>query len=327
MKHTSLCTCLGALAALFLTSASSWAVAADAYRWVDTPGESLELRQGDRAVVRYMYTPIDESSTEARDKTFKPYLHVFSPDGERLLTKGPGGLFPHHRGIYFGFNQISYGDGLKCDTWHCRGKAHQLHREVVSKSTDEKGGRLEVLIEWNGQKGETFALERRVMEITETDQGTIVDFAATLEAEGEEPIKLDGDPQHAGVQFRAAQQVADQSQKKTYYLRPDGKGEEGKTRNWDHKKPKNPNNKQSVDLPWLTLNFELDDQRYSVQRISHPANPKPERFSEREYGRFGSYFVTAVTKEKPLEVQYRFVVKEGEMTLDEAKQNAEDYTR
>ena len=107
-------------ASLLFTSLASVAAAAE-YKWVDEPGKYIELRKGDKPVVRYMYEAIDTSSPEARERTYKPYLHVFSPDGETLLTKGPGGLYPHHRGIYYGFNRITYGDGLKADTWHCTG--------------------------------------------------------------------------------------------------------------------------------------------------------------------------------------------------------------
>ena len=32
----------------------------------------------------------------------------------RPITKGPGGRYTHHRGIYFGFNKTAYGD-----FWHC----------------------------------------------------------------------------------------------------------------------------------------------------------------------------------------------------------------
>lgn len=295
------------------------------YQWVDEPGKQIELRQGDRPVVRYMYEAIDTSSEEARGRTYKPYLHVFSPDGDTLLTKGPGGLFPHHRGIYYGFNGITYGDGLKCDTWHCTGKAHQLNKEILSTSTDEQGGKIEVLIEWHGAKGETFALERRTYDVTHQAGQTTVDFKSVLEPTGDQPIKLDGDPQHAGCQFRAAQEVAENGKEKTYYLRTDGKGKFGETRNWDHKNPERESNQENVNRPWNTLSFEIGGNRYSVQRISHPEVPQPERFSEREYGRFGSYFVTEVTKDQPLEVNYRYIIKGGEMDLAECEANAEAY--
>ncbi len=311
-------------ASLLLLSLSSAAVAAE-YHWVNEPGKYAELRHGEKPVVRYMYEAIDTSSEEAREKTYKPYLHVYSPDGQTLLTKGPGGLFPHHRGIYYGFNKVTYGDGLKCDTWHCTGKAHQLNKEIVSTTANEYGGKIEVLIEWHGQKGETFALERRTYDVMQGEDETIIDFTSELSTTSDKPIQLDGDPQHAGCHFRASQEVAENGKQKTYYLRTDGKGKIGETRNWDHQKPDSDKNAQSINLPWNAISFEVGGNRYSVQRISHTNVPQPERFSERDYGRFGSYFVAEVTKEKPLAVDYRYIVKPGELDLEECEANAKAY--
>ena len=56
---------------------------------------------------------------------------------------------------------------------------------------------------------------------------------------------------------------------------------------------------------------------------SKPTNPKEARFSERDYGRFGSYFVTEVSRDKPLLVDYRVWLQEGQMTVEQvAKKSA-----
>jgi hypothetical protein len=59
------------------------------FTWEDADGETTLLYDG-RPAARYMHPTLDESSPEARERTFKPYHHVFSPDGARLLTKGAG---------------------------------------------------------------------------------------------------------------------------------------------------------------------------------------------------------------------------------------------
>jgi len=59
--------------------------------------------------------------------------------------------------------------------------------------------------------------------------------------------------------------------------------------------------------------------------LDHPDNPKPARYSERSYGRFGSYFVSQATKEKPLEVTYRVWLQEGEMTPEEVARLDADF--
>lgn len=305
--------------------AADTATAVETFRWVDTPGVSTELRFGDRPVVRYMHTSLDESTPEKRAETYKPYLHVFSPDGERLLTKGAGGLFPHHRGIFFGMSKVTYGDGKKCDTWHCKGKAYQSHEDFVVQQADEKGGVLVAKIVWHGAEGEPFAGELRGMKVTGAANGMQIDFQTKLEPIGVDKIHLDGDPQHAGVQFRAAQQVAEKTKDQTYYLRTDGKGKPGETRNWDHNNTNAEGNDETTNRPWLAMSSVLDGERYTVLYIDHPQNPKPARYSERDYGRFGSYFVADVTKEKPLELKYRYFVKTGEMTVEECQTLCDEF--
>ena len=83
-------------------------------------------------------------------------------------------------------------------------------------------------------------------------------------------VRLEGDPQHAGFHFRAAQEVAKNGKENTYYLRPDGKGKIGDTRNWDPK-GKDP---RTLNLPWNACSFLIGGKRYTVLRIDHPDNPK-----------------------------------------------------
>ncbi len=295
-------------------------VSAAVFHWVDQPGRYLSLRFGERPVARYMYQPIDVSSPGAREATYKPYLHVFSPDGRRLLTKGPGGLYSHHRGIFFGFNKITYGDGLMCDTWHCRGRAYQIHEAIAAKAAGDSSAKLVVTIHWHGAHGEPFASERRSMEFALTADELYIDVVSQLNPINVDKIHLDGDPQHAGVQFRASQQVADAAREQTYFLRTDGKGQPGETRNWNHKNAGDPVNEQCTNRPWNAMSFVVDSHRYTVLYIDHPQNPKPARSSERDYGRFGSYFVADVTAREPLDVRYRYVVRKGEMSVEECRQ-------
>ncbi|HEX6963292.1 MAG TPA: DUF6807 family protein [Lacipirellula sp.] len=318
----------GGLTFLFVslfTALAPQPVVAEGFQWQDEPGKHLTLLYNGKPAVRYMYEALDDSTKERREETMKPYHHVWSPDGETLLTKGPGGLYPHHRGLFYGFNKITYGDGKQADTWHNRQGEWQSHEKELDRRADESGASHQVAINWHGRDGQVFAHEERSLSITrgEVDavEGWQIDFASTLTPADEyEVIHLDGDPQHAGFQFRASQEVPDKTAKQTYYLRTDGKGKEGETRNWDHTKPNAPANKTSENLPWNALSFVLGDQRYSVVYLDHPQNPKPSRYSERDYGRFGSYFVADATKEKPLRVKYRLWVQPGEMTVEQCEQ-------
>jgi hypothetical protein len=284
--------------------------------------QSRELRFGARPILRYMHSQLDESTKESRSATFKPYHHLYDPAGKRLVTKGPGGLFPHHRGIFYGWNKITYGPEGKqqADVWHCNNGEYQEHAELLVEEIGPVLGRQRVKINWRGRDKKVFAVETRELTAYNTAGGVLVEFASLLINLSGDPVKLAGDPQHAGFQFRASQDVPDKTKDQTYYLRPDGKGEPGKFRNW-------PDNKQHVNLPWHALSFVLDDQRYTCCYLDRPDNPKESRFSERDYGRFGSYFEYEVRKEKPLRVNYRLWLQAGEMTVDQVERLDDDFVQ
>jgi hypothetical protein len=292
-------------------------VSGPAFHWDDTPGKHADLRFGDRPVLRYMYERVDDSSKERREATFKVYHHLFDPQGERLVTKGPGGLFPHHRGVFYGFNKITHGDDKKADVWHCNNGESQTHEEFLSQEEGPIVGRHRVEIAWRGRNGEPFAREEREMTVYHVPGGVLLEFASRLKSVDGKVI-LDGDPQHAGFQFRASQDVPDKTAKLTYYLRPDGKGKPGEFRNW-------PQDKQHANLPWYALSFVLDDQRYTCLYLDRPENPKEARYSERDYGRFGSYFEAQIEGDKTLDVNYRLWLQEGEMTVEEAKAASDEF--
>lgn len=279
------------------------------FAWKTNDDETTDLRLENHPVLRYMHAKYDESTPAKRDLTYKVFHHLFDPTGQRLVTKGAGGLYPHHRGIYFGFNKISYGEGKKADTWHCTKGAHQSNDKIVSVEAGNLLGRHLVEIGWHGEDKDVFAKEQRELTVYRVQGGTMVDFAARLKTTGG-TIKLDGDPQHAGVQFRADNEVAAKTSKETIYIRPDGVGQAGVEWNW-------PAQKSQVNLPWKAMSFVLDGKRYTVANCDRPENPKESRFSERTYGRFGSYFVYDLTSEKPLEVRYRFWLQDGQMTQQE----------
>src|SRR5262249_42190962 len=134
----------------------------------------------------------------------------------------------------------------------------------------------------------------------------------------------------AGFHFRADYEVNDtvEAAKKakkpvdTYFLRPDGKGQPGETRNWDPKTKKGPAN-----LPWDAMSFVLGGKRYPAVSLDRPDNPKEARFSERDYGRFGSYFEYQLTEKHPLSVGYRVWLREGEMTVEQCEALHKSFTQ
>ena len=92
------------------------------FAWKEKKGEYAELiltRLGTfTPCLRYMDRPFDASSPAARDRSYKVFHHLFDPTGTRFVTNG-GHLdenvdpkkykvWPHHRGIMYGFNKCSY---------------------------------------------------------------------------------------------------------------------------------------------------------------------------------------------------------------------------
>jgi hypothetical protein len=282
------------------------------FRWQDTPGDHLDLRFGDRPVLRYMYKALDDSTRENRELTYKVFHHLYDPTGQRLVTKGAGGLYTHHRGLFFGFNRVTYGDGKRVDIWHCTGDTHQSHERVVASEAGPVLGRHCLEIAWRGAKKQAFAVEERELTVFSVPGGQLVEFASRVRSTGGK-VRLDGDPQHAGFHFRADNEVAAKTSKSTYYVRPDGVGKPGETRNWDPKTKQGP-----VNLPWNAMSFVLGGRRYTAVYLDKPANPKEARYSERDYGRFGSYFEYELDTTRPLEVNYRLWLQEGEITVPQA---------
>jgi hypothetical protein len=279
----------------------------EGFVWKEKPGEFGELSFGSRPVLRYECAKLDESTKEARDKTYKVFHHLYDPEGKQLMTQGTGGkLYPHHRGIYYGFNKVTYGSGKTADVWHCTKGSHQSHEKFLASEAGPVLGRHRVEIAWHGDDKGVFAVEERELTVYNVPGGQLVEFASRLRSAGDK-VKLDGDPQHAGFQFRANGEVVDNA-KQTYYLRPDGQDKPGATRNWDAKNPD-----VHANLPWNVMSFVVGGQRYTVCYLDRPANPKPARFSERDYGRFGSYFVHELDGKNTLDIDYRLWLQKGEM--------------
>ena len=292
------------------------------FDWKDTPNQFAEL-SWKRPILRYMYAPLDESSKEKRDQTFKVFHHLYDPTGERIVTNGAGGKYPHHRGLFFGFNKVSYGKGQVADVWHCNKGESQTDDRFFGMDLGTLLGRTHVKIAWRGQDKNVFAEEDRELTAFRMLDANLIEFASIVRTKAG-PVRLDGDPQHAGFHFRAHNDVAVQDDAKmteTYFLRPDGKGKIGETRNWDPKTKKGP-----VNLPWNAMSFTLGEKRYTVVYLDHPDNPKEARGSERTYGRIGSYFEYDLTEDKPLMVNYRIWLQEGEMTVDQCEALSRDFT-
>ena len=139
--------------------------------------------------------------------------------------------------MFFGYNKISFekdGKKMEADIWHGKKGAAQTHEKTIVSEVGPVFGRHTNVIYWR-KDGVPFAHEIREVTAYDLAGTTLVQFRSSLDSVVG-PIKFRGDPQHAGVQFRASQDVPDKTKAKTYYIRPDGIAEPGKFRNWSAKK-------------------------------------------------------------------------------------------
>lgn len=266
------------------------------FTWTEPDNYSKKLNLNGQPVIQYEYPRFDPNDIET---TKKPFHHVFGPGSEQLITKGLGGLYEHHRGIFFGYNHVYTEDqpDRRIDIWHARDGERSEHEEFISEFQGPVFGGHSVKIYWKDHDGTPILEEfREIRSFRQSADQTLIDFRSTLHAI-DQAVRLEGDLQHAGVQFRAAQYVADHADQ-TRFIRPE---------RWSHVSPdKVIGEEHRIDLPWNVMNFQIDDNSYSVLYMSHPSNPDGAEMSERKYGRFGEFFPYRVTLDDPLVVQYRF---------------------
>jgi hypothetical protein len=229
-----------------------------------------------------------------RNDTFKPYTHVFAFDGKTLLTKGPGGKFTHHRGAFIGWNKSEI-NGKSYDFWHCNGveRKHSKYVSAEEKATANEAVMVSVT-DWPTPEGKTVISEKQTVTSRLLAPGTLqLDFAFELKAPNG-PVKLNGDPQHAGFHFRAGEEV-ERHEKDTRYILPEG-AQDKKNDVW-------------ANCPWVVCDFTVEGKRYSVMHMSTTGNPTPPVYSTRAYGRFGNFFTTEVKTDAPLKVTFRFACR------------------
>ncbi|MFP6881857.1 MAG: PmoA family protein [Roseibacillus sp.] len=260
----------------------------------DTKGKHLDVLAHGKVLVRYMYEH-DTSSKERQHETYKPYLHVFDAEGKKPITKGPGGKFTHHRGIFIGWNRLQF-NGKSYDRWHMK-SGDIVHQKFLKQEAGGHGGSFTSLTQWNDNDEKPLLDEERTMTVQAVHGGNVrmvIDFQSKLTATYGD-VFLKGDPEHAGIQYRPANEV---DAKKTKYTFP----------------AEGTNVKNERDLPWIAETYVLDGKAYSVVQMNHPGNPKGTKHSAyRDYGRFGSFFEKEIKKGESLTVNYQFVIADGEL--------------
>jgi len=275
----------------------------DCFTFKDTEGKHLDLSLGDRLITRYMYAR-DTTSPETMFDTSKCFHHVFGVDGKTPITKGTGGKFPHHRGIFIGWSRIKF-KGKGYDHWHLRKGEVIRKKDFASLETGPVMARSVINNEWKTKDdGEVILAEKRTVTVYRQEKPTILllDFISSVTAVTDD-VELGGDPEHAGFQYRPSNDIAKKSEgnKQATYLYFD-------------EKVSAKNCKQQQGMPWVAMNYALNNQDYSVLHMNHEDNPKNNVYSAyRDYGRFGCWTRHTLKKGETLTLKYRIWVVADKM--------------
>lgn len=251
--------------------------------------ETIDYNVDGQPWLRTMAKPHDLKN---REETYKVYTHILSFDGKEPITKGPGGKFPHHRGLFIGWKDTLI-NGEDLDTWHMTNSYQQL------VGTKEADGKQTLFVAWNDLKdNKTIITEARTLSAHADGDTRLIDFATSLTAV-DSKIELKGDLQHAGMQVRMAQEVAEHEDSTSYIL-PEGavSGDDDKvTGAW-----------------WACCSCVVDGKRYWLVHMSPPSTPGGVPvYSIRKYARFGAFFEPTLEPGKPLDLHFRVAVSEKEL--------------
>jgi hypothetical protein len=233
--------------------------------------------------------------TDAR-ATCKVFHHLFAPDGT-LLTKGLGGKFEHHRGLFIGWNKTKF-EGNSYDFWHLNKGESQRFRNHGKPTDLAMGQKAQIsLIDWCSPTGQIVVRELRGLEVTEHHDDFYVLHVRSKCKTFMKDVVLSGDPQHAGQQFRALQKFAEDNAKPVIYVRPEGAKDQG--------------NDIWTNCDWTAGILELGEASYTVLQVDGLGNPANSKWSTRPYGRFGVTRTTTIKKDQPVTLDQFFVVANG----------------
>jgi hypothetical protein len=253
----------------------------------DLPGRKVDIARDGQLVARFIYG----------EGQIKPYLRVYGEEGDCLNEWDAKQQYPHHRGIYIGWNKITSDLGT-FDLWHMTGGSTMTVKKLQKLEGGKDSATLVATIEWNagkpGADGSKLLLtETRTLKLSQPAAKS-VQVDAMFELSPARDLSLGGDLQHAGIHFRASKSVQDRKAETSYVWEPDLDGKGGKVK--------------STEMKWAQLTFPIGTRWYHATELNAPTNPV-EELSWRDYGRFGFFFTKSLKKDEKLAVKYRFVTE------------------
>ncbi len=282
------------------------------FEWENSPGKQADLSFDGRPVLRYVCA-YDVSNRARMLATYKPFHHFFGAEGKQLITSGGerGTKYPHHRGLFVGWTVGKH------DLWGMAERrmppgTAQVHRKFLTLAGGSVVAVQKSIIHWNGKEGavaKALIEEMRTVTVYRSEPPTVLQLQldVTLKSLAGD-LELRGDVEHAGVHFRAHNDLA----------RGDLKTAEGEwhTRVARYIFPGGRANDRALDMPWVAMNYMVKGAEYTVQMINSPGNPKGARYSaNRPYGRFGvsphEGTRLKLKAKEPLKLSYRLFVDAG----------------
>ncbi len=263
-----------------------------------------DLKLGDQLIWRHDVLQYDPAK---HVETFKHFHQIYDMHGNGFITQGiDGKQFPHHRGLYMGWAKTGF-EGKTYDTWHCTRNVAIKHQNFVPRreTLGHVIARSVSIAHWKTGEDKTILTEERTVTTWNPAKGAIIlDFHFKLTSGGGD-VKLDGDPQHAGFQFRAHGDVG--TSKAAYIYPADVKAQKNDV--W-------------ADCAWVVNRFAIKDKPYAVAHFDHPKNPGTDEgktvYSTRNYGRFGAYAAVMLKADTPLEFNYRIIVNDATLHTEKS---------
>lgn len=256
--------------------------------------QGLDVKVDGVTWLRTVITPFDGEYPELH---YKVYTHLYDFAGALPITKGDGGKYPHHRGLFIGWKDTRAGDQL-VDTWSrstSGGKlpGFQQWIEWTRLAIYARDATQEARILWAASGGASFMEEVRTIRAFEAGAGLrALDFRSTLRSLGG-TIELRGDPQHAGMHVRMAQEVAENEGETRFLLPAGARALEDDT---------------VEGAWWVCASMPVRGKRYWVLHMTSPELPTGVPvYSIRKYGRFGAFFEPDVAEGKDFEAAFRII--------------------
>ena len=261
------------------------------------PGRAVDFKENDRLVARLIHG----------EGQLKPYLHVFGDSGDLLTQWSEGQRYPHHRGIFIGWNRIESDIGNH-DLWHLRQEERMSLVKLEKLEGVGDSATLVATIEWRGNHSEDSLLitETRTLKVSRPAGGNkAVQVDANFKLKAARALRLGGDLQHAGAHIRVHEGVVPR-QRETVYL-------------WSPATLENARDRiRGERIEWCRLLFPIEDRWYAVTQFNSPRNPI-EELSVRPYGRFGFFFSKRLAKDETLSLDYRFIAEPAEAPAQPAQ--------